>query len=105
MYFAKSRITVELEDIGPVLFERSLRAQHININVKPQSGVRVAVPKGISFQTAINFAKFNTSWIQRRQKRMKELLEKNDYFGLKKDQVLVVTGSHFLVSKILSKLS
>jgi len=36
MYLAKSRVTVELEDIGPVLFERSLRAQHININVKPQ---------------------------------------------------------------------
>ena len=81
MYLAKSRVTVELEDIGPVLFERSLRAQHININVKPQSGVRVAVPKGISFRKAINFAKSKTSWIQRHQKRLKTLLEKKTQIG------------------------
>ena len=81
MYLAKSRVTVELEDVGPVLFERSLRAQHININVKPQSGVRVAVPKGISFRKAINFAKSKTSWIQRHQKRLKALLEKKKQIG------------------------
>ena len=81
MYLAKSRVTVELEDIGPVLFERSFRAQHININVKPQSGVRVAVPKGISFRKAINFAKSKTSWIQRHQKRLKALLEKKKRIG------------------------
>ena len=81
MYLAKSRVTVELEDIGPVLFERSLRAQHININIKPQSGVRVAVPKGISFRKAINFAKSKTSWIQRHQKRLKALLEKKKRIG------------------------
>jgi len=81
MYLAKSSVTVELEDIGPVLFERSLRAQHININVKPQSGVRVAVPKGISFSKAINFAKSKTSWIQRHQKRLKALLEKKKQIG------------------------
>ena len=77
----KSRVTVELEDIGPVLFERSLRAQHINIKVKPQSGVRVAVPKGISFRKAINFAKSKASWIQRHQKRLKALLEKKKRIG------------------------
>ena len=81
MYLAKSRVTVELEDIGPVLLERSFRAQHININVKPQSGVRVAVPKGISFRKAINFAKSKTSWIQRHQKRLKALLEKKKRIG------------------------
>jgi hypothetical protein len=81
MHLDKTSITVEFKNIGPVLFERSDRAQRMNISIKPKTGVRVAVPNGISFQTAINFAKSNTSWIQRRQKRMKELLEKNKRIG------------------------
>ena len=38
--------TITYEDVGPVLFEHSKRAKHINISVRPFKGVRVAVPFG-----------------------------------------------------------
>ena len=45
----------EIESIGPVLFERSNRAKHLNISIKEPAKVRVAVPRGISFEKAKNF--------------------------------------------------
>ncbi len=44
--------TVEIDNIGLVLFERSKRAKHVNISVKPFKGVRVAVPDELSFEKA-----------------------------------------------------
>ena len=46
---------IEIERIGPVLFERSNRAKHINISVNAPAKVRVAVPRGISFKKAKKF--------------------------------------------------
>ena len=35
---------IEIERIGPVLFERSNKAKHLNISVKAHAKVRVAIP-------------------------------------------------------------
>ena len=58
----KSKI-IEIECIGPVLFERSNRAKNLNISVKGSAKVRVAVPRGISFDEAKNFAHLKVGWI------------------------------------------
>ena len=63
--------TVEIDGVGPVLFERSKRAKHVNISVKPFTGVRVAVPDGLSFKKAEEFVNTKTDWIQRHLFRMK----------------------------------
>ncbi len=63
--------TVEIDGVGPVLFERSKRAKHVNISVKPFTGVRVAVPDGLSFKKAEEFVNTKTDWIQRHLLRMK----------------------------------
>ncbi len=63
--------TVEIDGVGPVLFERSKRAKHMNISVKPFVGVRVAVPDGLSFKKAEDFVNSKTGWIQRHLFRMK----------------------------------
>jgi hypothetical protein len=65
--------TVEIEGIGPVLFERSARAKHVNISVKPFKGVRVAVPKGVSFQKAGQFAHSKRDWIRKTLGKIKQL--------------------------------
>jgi len=64
--------TVEIDGVGPVLFERSKRAKHVNISVKPFTGVRVAVPDGLSFEKAEEFVHARTDWIQRHLYRMKQ---------------------------------
>ena len=67
--------TVEIDGVGPVLFERSKRAKHVNIAVKPFTGVRVAVPDGLSFQKAEEFVYTKKSWIQKHLARMKQYEE------------------------------
>lgn len=54
---------IEFERIGPVLFEKSKRAKQINISVKPPAIVRVAIPKGISFEKAKYFTHSKIGWI------------------------------------------
>ena len=54
---------IEIERIGPVLLERSNIAKHLNISVKAPAKVRVAVPKGISFEKAKYFTHSKIGWI------------------------------------------
>ncbi len=56
---------IEIERIGPVLFEQSNRAKHINISVKAPAKVRVAVPRGISFEKAKTFTHSKIGWISK----------------------------------------
>ncbi len=69
--------TVEIDGVGPVLFERSKRAKHVNISVKPFVGVRVAVPDGLSFKKAEEFVHAKTDWIQRHLYKMKQYEKEN----------------------------
>ena len=57
--------TIEIERIGSVLFERSNRSKHLNISVKAPAKVRVAVPRGISFEKAKNFTHSKIGWISK----------------------------------------
>ncbi len=69
--------TIEIDGVGPVLFERSKRAKHVNISVKPFVGVRVAVPDGLSFKKAEEFVNAKTDWIQRNLYKMKQYEKEN----------------------------
>ncbi len=64
---------INMPKIGDVLFERSTRAKHINITVKPFKMVRVAVPKGVSFKKALQVAESKSSWITKQINRTKKL--------------------------------
>ena len=64
--------TVEINGIGTVLFERSKRARHVIIYVKPLIGVRVAVPGRLSFKKAEEFVYSKIPWIQKHLKRFDE---------------------------------
>lgn len=57
--------TIHINDIGPVLFERSRRAKHISISLRPFSGIRVAVPNGMSYRQAEEFVYFKEKWIRK----------------------------------------
>ena len=76
-------ITITLPDVGDVLLERSYRAKHINISVKPPSKVRVAVPVGVEFAKAQRIAEQRIDWIKKQlrkysQSKAKRLLKKLD---------------------------
>lgn len=60
-----------IDGVGPVLFEKSTRARRINITVRPFRGVRVAVPRGMSFARAEGFARSKRAWMARHLERMR----------------------------------
>ena len=58
-------IIITLPEVGDVLLERSYRAKHIIISVKPPSKIRVAVPVGVNFEKARKFAEQREYWIEK----------------------------------------
>ena len=79
--------TVEIIGVGQVLFERSKKAKHLNISVKPFTGVRIAVPDGLSFQKAEEFVYTKIGWIQRQLVRMKQYEEKDETTSTSLDDI------------------
>lgn len=67
-----SRI-IRIDGVGEVLLERSSKAKHICLSVKPFKGVRVAVPIGVPFEQAAAMAKAKASWISRHLERMTDM--------------------------------
>ncbi len=58
---------------GPIRYERSLKARRINISIKPNKGVRVAVPVGVSFRKAEKFVLSKQDWIKKHVDRIKNI--------------------------------
>jgi predicted metal-dependent hydrolase len=52
-------------NVGPILLERSHRAKHLNLAIRPFTGIRVAVPVGISFHQAESFVQSKIGWINK----------------------------------------
>ena len=66
-------LLVEVEGIGPVLFERSRRARRVSISVKTFKEVRVAVPSRTSLDDAIDFVCLKKPWIKRHLETIRRL--------------------------------
>ena len=69
--------TVELEGVASILIERSKRAKRISISVRPLRGVRVAVPYGVSFEMAQEFAESRISWIKKHIQKVQKAIPVN----------------------------
>ena len=69
---------VKIHGLGPVLFERSKRAKHMNISVRPFRGVRVAVPYSVSFKKAEEFVYSKTNWIRTHVIKMRQYEKANN---------------------------
>jgi len=65
--------TVEIQSVGTVLLERSRRAKRISVSIRPFKGVRVAVPYGVSFDSALKFARSKAGWINKQRDKMAQL--------------------------------
>jgi predicted metal-dependent hydrolase len=89
---------VNIEGIGHILFERSARARRIIITVRPGKGVRVAVPKRASMESAMDFVRKKKEWIKKHLQRTREYEKQkeifNDFFLSvdKKEARKIITG-------------
>ncbi len=68
-----------------ILLERSQRAKQLSVSVKPFVGIRIALPKGVSFKQAEKYAMSKNNWIQKQLDRV-QLIEKESvyFFGSRK---------------------
>ena len=62
--FSGTSISMEIPDVGLVLFEESHRAKRLSIQVRPFYDVRVVIPKGISLQRAEGFVFSRLPWLK-----------------------------------------
>jgi len=63
---------IEVDGIGPVLFEHSKRAKRTSITVTSHKGVRVAVPSRASFDNAEKFVETKIDWIKKHQTNLRQ---------------------------------
>ena len=70
----KSKI-LHIASVGDILIENSKRAKRLSISVKPFKGVRVAVPKRVSFRAAEKFVFEKIRWIRKHVENMKSFEE------------------------------
>jgi len=91
---------VEIDGIGQILFERSKRAKHINISVKPFEGVRVAVPYGVPFDKAKQVAQSKRSWIQKHLDKMKQVEREHESFSKNSTEINRAEARKKLVNRL-----
>lgn len=91
---------VEIAGVGPVLFDRSKKAKHLSISVKPFTGVRVAVPVGLSLQRAEEFVYAKVDWIQKQLVRMKQYEEKAETAADAPDDINRAQAKRKLTSRL-----
>lgn len=63
--------TLHIDGINITLFKSS-RAKSLNITIKPFSGVRVSVPKSVSFKKAKSIVEQRMEWIKKHLPRMQK---------------------------------
>jgi predicted metal-dependent hydrolase len=66
----KSKI-IEIQGVK-ILLERSWRAKNLSVTIRPFKGARVAIPCGITFQQAGEFAKSKALWIKKHAEGIKQ---------------------------------
>jgi len=71
-----SRI-VEIKGVGPVLFEKSRRAKHVNISIQSSTFVRVAVPFRVPFSRAEEFVHTRINWLKKHLNKLKQYEKEN----------------------------
>ncbi len=93
-------VTVEINGIGPVLFERSKRARHVNISVKPSKGVRVAVPDRVSFNKAEAFVRTKIDWIKKQSEKMKQYEKEYNFTSGANDDIDKTKAKSMLAGRL-----
>ena len=71
--------TINIDGIGPVLFEKSGRAKRVIISVRTSKGARVAIPDRVSFDKAEAFVRTKIDWIKKQNEKMKRYEKEQNF--------------------------
>lgn len=76
---------IHFDSIGNILFRHSIRARYLSISVKPFTGVRVSIPVGMSYKSAIRIVSEKKIWIEKHLARMKDFEKLQTIFNENSD--------------------
>lgn len=76
---------IHFDGIGEILFRHRSRARHLSISVRPFAGVRVSIPIGMSFNSAIRLVTEKRLWIKQHLDKMKEFEKQQTIFDESSD--------------------
>jgi len=65
--------TLQVPNIGPVVFVNSERAKHLSITIKADRTVRLTIPKRVPVRKAREFLRSKTDWIERHMLKLDKL--------------------------------
>ena len=71
---------INVPHIGSVLFESSKRAKRLNISINSTARIRVAMPKGVTMQKAMEFLHNKESWIKKTLNKIQACSIKNNQY-------------------------
>jgi predicted metal-dependent hydrolase len=98
-----------IDEVGDILFKHSDRARHLNITVKPFVGVKVSIPVGMSYNSAISLVKEKQYWLKLHLGKMKEfekqqtIFDENSTFCTKDHKLYIKKTNRNNISVRLSK--
>lgn len=72
---------VHIQGVGEVQLQRSRRAKHICLSVRPFKGVRIAVPWNVSYQEAMEVAQDKADWLIKHLQRAAHIEKAADAFN------------------------
>ena len=93
---------INIENIGPVLFQKSKRAKKINISIKSNKTVRVAVPLYLTYQYAEEIVYSKIEWIQNNLEKISKKinLQRNNVPMNKEDsKKLLIDRTNYLAKQ------
>jgi hypothetical protein len=91
---------IEIDGIGPVLFEKSRRARRIGLTIRASRGVRVAVPARISFEEARRIAVSKLDWVRRTLGRIERARDRCHEVVLAAERLDRRTARTFLAGRL-----
>jgi len=100
---------ITIDEIGDVLFRHSHKARHLNISIRPFAGIRVSIPFGMSYSSAIRFVIERKLWITKHLARMKEFeamqtrFDENSNYSTKHHKLILKKADRKNISVRLSK--
>ena len=97
----KSRY-IDIDSVGTVLFETSKRAKHLNISVRPNNRIRVAIPRRVSLKKALEFVHRKTGWIQRKIEEYAVVQQEHKDFFANKMEIDRAEARKQLISRLNS---
>lgn len=101
--------TIYIDGVGNILFKHSHRARHLSISVRPFVGVRVSIPVGMSYSSAVRFVTDRKLWITKHLTRMKEFeamqtqFDENSSYSTKHHKLILKKADRKSISVRLSR--